>query len=153
MTGYEAKAERIVWALPAAAVTGGFVFAALSLAINRLGLSGGTWNGTLTAFAVDGLILTLCYAVGFLILTPLWRRLHRHGRREPWVAASVGGGLTLAIWGVLIAVAVTGGHPPQLSDVILVGPMIVGGAAGAWVGWRIVYHRAVDAGGRADVAR
>jgi hypothetical protein len=138
---HQATLPRIFLALAVGSLTGAFSFSILKLLLNRLGMSGGTWNGTASALVIDGIVLSVIYWVGLMLASPLWPVLHRTVFRRWWGAALLGATLTLAVWAALTGATMHDHAPLDMSDLYFPVAMAVSNALAGSVIWRIAYRQ------------
>ena len=129
------------------ALTGGFGFSLLKLAIYRFGLGGeffmdgGAWNSSVTAMVFDGSALSVAYLLGLTLTSPIWPVLERTCFRRWWGAGLLGMALTALVWVGLIAVHRGKGpfYQAEMSLDLLVGAMIIANGLAGSVVWWVAY--------------
>ncbi len=110
------------------------------LAIYRWGPGGrDTWDASLSAFALDSILLSAFYLIVLLLGSPLWPILDRFLFRAWWAAPLFGAAVTLLGWAGLIAINNRG--PIDATLLMLVIAMTVSNALAGWVIWRIAHRR------------
>jgi hypothetical protein len=138
-----------VLSLSLSALTGGFGFAILKLAIFQIGLGGesffegGAWNSSVTAMIFDGSILSIAYLALLTLSLPIWPILKQIFFRNPWDAGLLGMGLTELVWAGLIAFhhGKAPFHMAHLPFILLIGAMVIAnGLAGAVI-WYVACGR------------
>ena len=140
---------RIVLSLFLGALTGGFGFSILKLAIYRAGLGGeffmegGGWNSSVTAMILDGSLLSGAYLLVLTLASPIWPILERTCFRKWWGSGLLGMGVTALVWVGLIALH-HGKGPFYMADLslgLLIGAMIIANGFAGEVIWCVAYRR------------
>jgi hypothetical protein len=142
---YVTTPARVAMALLAGAATGGILNAVVYFLAARIGLFGGAEDREPLVMYPLTIIGSIVYGVGLLAASPFWYVLHRWGIRQWWVAASLGGGLSLfAIVAFLLAGNLAAGRAVSAFDPALIAVVATVAAIGIVVGltvWRVAYRR------------
>jgi len=147
---YKASPRRVVTALFVGAFVGGVLVASTQFAVIRLGLGGGHYGATLGGMAVTSVVGSLLFAAGLVAVSPVWFVLDQQGHREPWMAALLGGGLSV-VAPIAFSLAITASDhrlpPPPDWRILLefLTPMAVIGCLVGLAVWRIAYRRTLSA--------
>ncbi len=143
--GAPKQRRRAISALLGGALVAGFGFSILKMAIYRVGLDGDdvgrdSWNGSLTATIIDGVVLSFAYSIALLLTLPIWLFLKRTVLRAWWTAGLFGVGVTAFAWAGLFVASHTPLATAQSFGTLIAAMMLANGAAGVVI-WRLAADR------------
>jgi hypothetical protein len=137
---------RAACALAVGAAVGGILVSSYQFSAVHLGLGGGHYAGTLGGAEFYALAGSVIYAIGLLVVTPIWLWLDSRGHRDPWLAALCGAALSFAAPTLfMIAINVQQNRVSEIFSAqtvleFLVPVAVIGVIVGLVV-WRIAYRR------------